>query len=57
MGAPSQDCRVFGSALILPCCDDPTESQRIFFVRVRGLDATVTSTVLGANGYTVLQVQ
>ena len=36
---------------------NPTESQRSFFVRVRGLDATAASTVLSNNGYTVLHIQ
>lgn len=36
---------------------DPTENQRVFFVRVRGIDATVASTVLRQDGYTVLNTQ
>ena len=36
---------------------DPTEHQRAYFVRVRGLDATAASTVLRNNGYTVLDIR
>jgi acetoin utilization protein AcuB len=36
---------------------DPTENQRVFCVRVRSIDATVASTVLRQNGYTVLNIQ
>lgn len=36
---------------------EPTEPQRRFFVRVRGLAAIAASTVLRQNGYTVLNTQ
>jgi acetoin utilization protein AcuB len=46
-----------GEVLGVGTYGDPTENQRTFFVRVRGIDATAASTVLGRNGYTVLNIQ
>jgi acetoin utilization protein AcuB len=46
-----------GEVLGIGTYGEPTENQRTFFVRVRGLDATAASTVLRNNGYTVLQIQ
>jgi hypothetical protein len=46
-----------GEVLGIDTYGDPTENQRIFFVRVRGLDAPAVSTVLRQNGYTVLNIQ
>jgi acetoin utilization protein AcuB len=46
-----------GEVLGIGTDGDPTENQRIFFVRVRGIDATAASTVLRTNGYTVLDIQ
>jgi len=46
-----------GEVLGIGTYGDPTEDQRIFFVRVRGLDAPAVSTVLRQNGYTVLDIQ
>ena len=46
-----------GEVLGVGTYGDPTENQRIFFVRVRDLDAPAVSTVLRQNGYTVLDIQ
>jgi hypothetical protein len=46
-----------GEVLGVGTYGDPAENQRIFFVRVRGIDATATSTVLQNKGYTVLNIQ
>jgi CBS domain-containing protein len=46
-----------GEVLGIGTYGDPTENQRTFFVRVRGIDATAASTVLHHNGYTVLHIQ
>jgi acetoin utilization protein AcuB len=46
-----------GEVLSMGTYGDLTENQRTGLVRVRGLDASATSTVLRQNGYTVLQIQ
>lgn len=46
-----------GEILGIGTYGDPTENQRIFFLRVRGLAPTTASTVLLNNGYTVLNIQ
>jgi acetoin utilization protein AcuB len=46
-----------GEVLGVGTYGDPTENQRVFFVRVRSIDATTASTVLRNNGYTVLHIQ
>ena len=46
-----------GEVLGVGTYGDLTENQRVFFVRVRGIDATTASTVLRNNGYTVLHIQ
>jgi acetoin utilization protein AcuB len=46
-----------GEVLGVGTYGDVAENQRVFFVRVRGLEATAASTVLQNNGYTVLNIQ
>jgi acetoin utilization protein AcuB len=46
-----------GEVLGVGTYGDLTENQRVFFVRVRSIDATTASTVLRNNGYTVLHIQ
>ena len=46
-----------GEVLGVGTYGDLTENQRVFFVRVRGIDTTTASTVLRNNGYTVLHIQ
>jgi len=46
-----------GEVLGIGTYGDLTENQRVFFVRVRGIDATTASTVLHNNGYTVSHIQ
>lgn len=46
-----------GEVLGIGTYGDLTENQRVFFVRVRGIDTTTASTVLRNNGYTVLSIQ
>lgn len=46
-----------GEVLGVGTYGDPTENHRVFFVRVRSIDATTASTVLRNNGYTVLDIR
>ena len=45
-----------GEVLGVGTYGDPVEQQRVFFLRVRGIDPGVASTALRTKGYTVLNV-
>jgi acetoin utilization protein AcuB len=45
-----------GEVLGVGTYSDPVEQQRVFFLRIRGIDSGVASTALRHKGYTVLNV-
>jgi len=45
-----------GSVLSVGTYSDPTAPQRIFFVRVQGIDPQGASTALRTQGYTVIAI-